>query len=81
MNSQENVIMTKSFQFAIEIIRFCEELEKDRKFVIANQLLKVAPLLVLRFGKLRTPKVRLILFINLKLLQKKQMKQNTGCCS
>ena len=40
MNNQKNIIMTKSFEFAIEIIRFCDELEKDRKFVIANQLLK-----------------------------------------
>lgn len=40
MIKQENIIVSKSFQFAIEIVRFCEKLEKERKFVIANQLLK-----------------------------------------
>ena len=40
VNTQENIIMTKSFQFAVEVIRFCDELEKDRRYVIANQLLK-----------------------------------------
>ena len=40
MNKTENVIMAKSFQFAVKVIRFCEELERERKFVIANQLLK-----------------------------------------
>ena len=40
MAPPENVIMTKSFQFAIDIIAFCEELEKNKKFVVANQLLK-----------------------------------------
>lgn len=34
--------MTKTFKFSVDIIRFCEELEKERKFVIANQLLKSA---------------------------------------
>jgi four helix bundle protein len=40
MDKKENVIMAKSFQFAVGVIRFCEELERERKFVIANQLLK-----------------------------------------
>ena len=40
MIQKENIILNKSFQFALEIIRFCEELETERKFVIANQLLK-----------------------------------------
>jgi four helix bundle protein len=35
-----NVIVTKSFEFAIEIVRFCELLEENRKFVVARQLLK-----------------------------------------
>lgn len=32
--------MIKSFQFAIEVIGFCEELEREKRFVLANQLLK-----------------------------------------
>lgn len=37
---KENIIVSKTIDFALEIISFCEILEKNRKFVIANQLLK-----------------------------------------
>ena len=36
----ENIILIKSIDFALDIINFCEVLEGKRKFVIANQLLK-----------------------------------------
>ena len=36
----ENIILIKSIDFALDIINFCEILEEKRKFVIANQLLK-----------------------------------------
>ena len=35
-----NIIVQKSFQFALTIVEFCEILEKKRKYVIARQLLK-----------------------------------------
>ena len=35
-----NEILELSVQFALEIVKFTEELESKRKFVIANQLLK-----------------------------------------
>ncbi len=38
--SQPNLIVDLSFEFATKIIRFVEQLEKDRKYVIANQLIK-----------------------------------------
>ena len=37
---KENIIVSKTIDFALEIITFCEVLEKNRKFIIANQLLK-----------------------------------------
>lgn len=37
---RENVVVSKSIQFALAIINYCETLERERKFVIANQLLK-----------------------------------------
>lgn len=39
-NDKENVIVSKSLQFAVEIIKFTEILENQRKYVIARQLLK-----------------------------------------
>ncbi len=37
---KENVVVTKSIDFALGIISFCEILENKRKFIVANQLLK-----------------------------------------
>lgn len=35
-----NVVLDKSFAFALSIISYCETLEQNKKFVISNQLLK-----------------------------------------
>ncbi|MFT6748413.1 MAG: four helix bundle protein [Flavobacterium sp.] len=37
---KENIVVNKSIDFALEIIAFCELLDKEKKYVIANQLLK-----------------------------------------
>jgi len=39
-NDKENLIVNLTFQFALQIIEFSEELESVRKYVISNQLLK-----------------------------------------
>lgn len=39
-NDKENVIVTKSLNFALEIVKFSEKLEDAKKFVIARQVLK-----------------------------------------
>ena len=39
-NDKENPIVDKSFQFAIEIVEFCDLLYENRKYVIGQQLLK-----------------------------------------
>jgi four helix bundle protein len=39
-NDKENVIVEKSFLFALEVVAYCELLEENRKYVIARQLLK-----------------------------------------
>ncbi len=41
MNKEkENIVLTLSFEFALKSIEFSEELEGNRKFAIANQILK-----------------------------------------
>ena len=40
MEIKENVIVTLTFKFALDIISYCDTLQENRKFVIANQLLK-----------------------------------------
>lgn len=37
---RENVITAKSVDFALEIIKYCDNLEAVRKFVVARQLLR-----------------------------------------
>lgn len=40
MQERPNVIVDKTFEFALLIVGFAEKLESNRKYVIANQLLK-----------------------------------------
>lgn len=40
MEVKENVIIKLTFQFALDIIKYSEALQEEKKFVIANQLLK-----------------------------------------
>jgi four helix bundle protein len=40
MELKENIIVKLSFQFALDIIKYCEDLQENKKFVISNQLLK-----------------------------------------
>ena len=44
---KKNVILEKSFEFALAIIEFSEELDNEKKFVIARQLLKSGTLKIL----------------------------------
>ena len=37
---KENEIVELSFEFALQIIDYCEQLEKNRKYVVARKLLK-----------------------------------------
>ncbi|WP_442846934.1 four helix bundle protein [Leeuwenhoekiella sp. H156] len=37
---KNNIILEKTFKFSMDIILYAEELEKERKFVLANQILK-----------------------------------------
>jgi len=37
---KDNLILTLTFDFAVDIIRYAEELEAKRKYVVSNQLLK-----------------------------------------
>ncbi len=39
-NDRENIIVIKSIEFSLLLIKYCEQLEQDKKFVIARQLLR-----------------------------------------
>lgn len=40
MMMKRNEIIEVSFDFALQIVAYCETLEQSKKFVVANQLLK-----------------------------------------
>jgi four helix bundle protein len=37
---KDNIIVQKTFSFAIKIVKYCELLEENKKYIIARQLLK-----------------------------------------
>ena len=39
-NDKENLIVSLTLQFTLDIINYCDKLEESRKFVVSNQLLK-----------------------------------------
>ncbi len=39
-NDKENIIVEKSFQFALKVVLYCELLESKKKFVLSRQLLR-----------------------------------------
>lgn len=41
----ENLILSLTLEFAIEIVKYCDVLEEKKKFVIARQLLKSGTLI------------------------------------
>jgi four helix bundle protein len=41
-NDKDNVIVNKTIEFSLAIIKYCDALEKDRKYVISKQLLRSA---------------------------------------
>ena len=39
-DDRENIIINLTFQFAIDVVNFCEMLEQNKKYIISRQLLK-----------------------------------------
>jgi len=40
IKEQKNLIVNLSFDFALKIVKFCEKLQKIRKYELANQLFR-----------------------------------------
>ena len=78
MEEKGNVIVKLTFQFSLDIIKYCEGLQEDKKYVIANQLLNQTLQLEPTSGKHRTQKAGQTLYINLKSQLKKLKKQSIG---
>lgn len=55
MNAKPNPLKSKSFQFALDIIAFSQELTESRNFVIANQLVKSGTSIGANIHEAQTP--------------------------
>lgn len=75
---KENVIVSKTIDFALEIISFCEILEKNRKFVIANQLLKSGTSIGANVHEAQNAESRADFIHKIKIAAKELKKQNIG---
>ena len=74
-NDKDNLIVKLTFEFALEIISFSEEIRKSNRFEMASQIFRSGTSIL---EKLKMPKAKLILFISLKFQLKKQMSCNFG---
>ncbi|HLG03033.1 MAG TPA: four helix bundle protein [Bacteroidia bacterium] len=70
MKATENVIVKKSFEFALQIIALCTKIEKDRKYAIANQLLKAGTSIGANVREAQSPESRLDFIHKMKIASK-----------
>ena len=59
-NDKENIIVEKTINFSLSIIKYCEVLEQVRKYVIANSYYDQLHQLGQMYLKHKTQKVKLI---------------------
>tara|TARA_R100000935_G_scaffold35201_1_gene55965 strand:- start:247 stop:453 length:207 start_codon:yes stop_codon:yes gene_type:complete len=67
MIKQGNIVLEKCVSFSLNIIDFCEILEKERKYVISNQLLKSATSIGANVHEAQNAESKLELYIKLRL--------------
>ena len=63
---KNNLIVDLTLEFAIEIVKYCEVLEANKKYVIARQLLRSGTSIGASAREAQMPRVNLTLFISLK---------------
>jgi hypothetical protein len=75
---KDSPIRIKSFQFACEIVLYCDELKKNKDYELASQLLSSGTSIGANTREAQRVLVLGISKINLELLLKKLMKLNIG---
>jgi len=63
--NSKNEIVNVSLKFALEVIKFCEELDQQRKWIVAKQLLRSGTSIGANINEAqKCRKQKLTLFIN-----------------
>lgn len=77
-NDKENPIVDKSFQFAIEIVEFCDLLYENRKYVIGQQLLKSGTSIGANIREAQNAESKADFIHKMKIAQRRQTKLSIG---
>jgi hypothetical protein len=75
---KENAIVNLTFDFALKIIDFCDELDGMRKFALSNQLLKSGTSIGANAREAQNAESKADFIHNLRFQPKKLRKQNIG---
>ena len=75
---QDNILLDLSVEFALEIIKFCEELDKLNKYVVSKQLLRSGTSIGANIHEAQSPESKNDFIHKLKLHTKSPSKQNIG---
>lgn len=75
---QENIIQTKSFDFALQIIALYKNLKHEKEFIISKQLLKSGTSIGANVEEATAAQSRKYFISKCLLLQKKPEKQSIG---
>jgi four helix bundle protein len=77
-NDKDNLIVKLTFEFALEILSFSEEIRKTNRFEMASQIFRSGTSIGANIREAKTLKAKLILSTSLKSQQRKQMNYNFG---
>ncbi len=75
---KDNILLLKSFEFSLNIMNYSEDLQEKKKFVLASQILKSGTSIGANAKEAQNAESKRTLSINLRLLLRQPMKQNTG---
>jgi four helix bundle protein len=78
-DDKENLIVRLTFEFALDIIEFSENLENNKKYVVARQILKSGTSIGANVREAQNAESKNDFIHKLKSRLKKQTKQNTFC--
>jgi four helix bundle protein len=77
-NDKDNLIVNKSFEFALKIIAFSEEIRQINRFEMASQIFRCGTSIGANIREAQNAESKVDLFINLKLQLKKLMRFSIG---
>lgn len=75
---EDNLIQNKTFEFALEIIKFYEICKSQNEFILAKQILRCGTSIGANVEEAIAAQSKKILFLSFLLQIKRLEKQNTG---